>query len=195
MCINQSQQSCPSNSARSLTSETAFHSHSADTASNMRILFLCTAHNSLSQRLFLALSRTHDVSIEYALSDEAMITAVALFEPELIICPFLTTLVPKEIYNHYMTLIVHPGPPGDVGPSALDWVLMGDDGTIDDPNELLRVLDSQDHAQDGRTHWGITVLQAIEEVRSQECQVKTAGEDHRSLLKRLHTQNHRLTHR
>lgn len=128
----------------------------------MKILFLCTAHNSLSQRLYLALSRSHEVSIEYALSEDLMISAVALFGPDLVICPFLTTLVPKQIYEQYLTLIIHPGPPGDVGPSALDWVLMGDDGTVDDAGELLKKLDKEE-CRPGRSHWGITVLQAIEE--------------------------------
>ena len=61
-----------------------------------------------------------------------------------------------------MTLIIHPGPPGDVGPSALDWVLMGDDGSIDLSSNVLRKLDLEEVAP-GRSHWGITVLQAIEE--------------------------------
>lgn len=61
----------------------------------MRVLFLCTAHNSLSQRLYLALSLSHHVTIEFALSEETMISAVALSQPDIIICPFLTTLVPK----------------------------------------------------------------------------------------------------
>lgn len=73
----------------------------------MKILFLCTAHNSLSQRLYLTLSRSHYVTIEYALSDERIISAVGLVEPDLIICPFLTTLVPRQIYEAYLTLIVH----------------------------------------------------------------------------------------
>jgi enoyl-CoA hydratase/carnithine racemase/methionyl-tRNA formyltransferase len=128
----------------------------------MKILFLCTAHNSLSQRLYLALSTSHRVTIEYALSDELMISAAELAQPDLIICPFLTARVPKEIYNEYMTLIIHPGPPGDAGPSALDWVLMGDDGFIEDPKKLLNDLD-RGVCMPGRTHWGITVLQAIEE--------------------------------
>jgi enoyl-CoA hydratase/carnithine racemase/methionyl-tRNA formyltransferase len=128
----------------------------------MKILFLCTAHNSLSQRLYLSLSRNHEITIEYALSEDIALSAVALASPDLIICPFLTTMVPKEIYDNYLTLIIHPGPPGDVGPSALDWLLMGDDGSIDDAPELLRRLDSEP-CRPGRTHWGITVLQAIEE--------------------------------
>ncbi|KAF2429292.1 ClpP/crotonase [Tothia fuscella] len=128
----------------------------------MKILFLCTAHNSLSQRLFLALSTSHSVTIEYALSDELMISAAQLAKPDLIICPFLTARVPKEIYNEYLTLIIHPGPPGDAGPSALDWVLLGDDGSIEDSSLLLESLDKE-ICRPGRTHWGITILQAIEE--------------------------------
>ncbi|KAK4553458.1 hypothetical protein LTR86_009515 [Recurvomyces mirabilis] len=123
----------------------------------MKILFLCTAHNSLSQRLFLALSGSHNVSIEYALSDEVMISAAALAKPDIIICPFLTTLVPKVLYEKYLTFIIHPGPPGDAGPSALDYVLMGDDGSIDDVDELMLQLDRKESTT------GLTVLQAIEQ--------------------------------
>ncbi|KAF2664430.1 ClpP/crotonase [Microthyrium microscopicum] len=125
----------------------------------MKILFLCTAHNSLSQRLYLALSTFHHVTIEYALSEDVMISATKLANPDLIICPFLTARVPKEVYENYMTLIIHPGPPGDAGPSSLDWVLLGDNGTVDNAGELLNTLSSDVC----RTHWGITVLQAIEQ--------------------------------
>lgn len=128
----------------------------------MKILFICTAHNSLSQRLSLALSSYHNVTIELAISEEAMISAAALARPELIICPFLTTFVPKQIYETYLTLIIHPGPPGDAGPSSLDWVLMGDDGSIDDPEQCLSHLKTAP-CEAGRTHWGVTVLQADEE--------------------------------
>ncbi|KAK0250084.1 hypothetical protein LTR91_003532 [Friedmanniomyces endolithicus] len=127
----------------------------------MKILFLCTANNSLSQRLHTVLATSHEVTVEYAISDEIMISAATLAQSDLIICPFLTTLVPRQLYEIWMTIIIHPGPPGDAGPSALDWVLMGDDGSIDNPRELLQTLD---HGPDqpGRTHWGVTVLQAIE---------------------------------
>lgn len=73
----------------------------------MKILFLCTAHNSLSQRLYLALSRSHQVTIELAISSNLMIEAVALAQPDLVICPFLTAQVPKEIYKNVLTLIMH----------------------------------------------------------------------------------------
>jgi len=118
--------------------------------------------SSLSQRLYLSLVSSHDISIEYAISDELMISSVALAKPDLIICPFLTTLIPKQIYSEFLTLIVHPGPPGDGGPSALDWVLMGDDGSFDNADDMLGHLDT-DGCLPGRSHWGVTVLQAIEE--------------------------------
>jgi enoyl-CoA hydratase/carnithine racemase/methionyl-tRNA formyltransferase len=127
----------------------------------MKILFLCTAHNSLSQRLYLALSRSHKVTIEYALSEETMLEAVALSKPDLVICPFLTTFVPKAIYENICCLIIHPGPPGDAGPSSLDWLLLGDDGSVEDPAELLEQMDRGKN-NEGRSHWGVTVLQADE---------------------------------
>lgn len=130
----------------------------------MKILFLCTAHNSLSQRLYLALTTSgHSVTIEYALSDAVMIEAAELARPDLIICPFLTNKVPKDIFERWMTLIVHPGVPGDAGPSALDWVLLGDDGSVPDAGRLLDMMNEDVWTRPGRTHWGVTVLQAIEE--------------------------------
>jgi len=129
----------------------------------MKILFLCTAHNSLSQRLHLALSQSHDVTVEYAISDEVMIEAVALSKPDLVICPFLTSFVPKLIYENVCCLIVHPGPPGDAGPSSLEWLLLGDDGTIEQPAKFLKHIDEGAHFE-GRSHWGVTVLQAVEQL-------------------------------
>ena len=53
-----------------------------------------------------------------------MVSAVGLFEPDLIICPFLRERVPVEVWGRYRTIIVHPGPKGDRGPSSLDWALL-----------------------------------------------------------------------
>lgn len=131
------------------------------TTPKMKILFFCTAHNSLSQQLYLRLSQTHSIAVEYALSDAVMIEATSLVQPDIIICPFLTSRVPSEVFNNYLTLIVHPGPPGDAGPSALDWMLMGDDGTVSNAADLLK---SQSWSQNGRSHWGVTVLQAVTEM-------------------------------
>ena len=67
-----------------------------------------------------------------------------------------------------MTLILHPGPPGDAGPSAIDWALMGDSGAFEDASEALEkeCLDGeafQNHLSTKRKVWGVTCLQAEEE--------------------------------
>ena len=126
----------------------------------MKILLLCTAHNSLSQRLYLTLAPDHEVTLEYALSAETVIEAANMAHPHLIICPFLTSPVPKEVFTKFMTLVIHPGAPGDGGPSALDFIIMGEDGTESD---LERVMKKDLWSEHGRSHWAVTVLQAIEE--------------------------------
>lgn len=64
-----------------------------------------------------------------------------------------------------VTLIVHPGPPGDAGPAAIDWAIMGDRGFEPDSAAALAEMALPiDRAlpldQRQRTHWGLTVLQA-----------------------------------
>ncbi|MGH6933304.1 MAG: hydrogenase maturation protein, partial [Dongiaceae bacterium] len=90
----------------------------------MNILFITSAHNSLSQRLLIELTdRGHHVSIALATSDEAMLTAVAERAPDLIIAPMLKVAIPEAIWSQYKCLIVHPGITGDRGPSSLDWAI------------------------------------------------------------------------
>ena len=95
-----------------------------------------------------------------------MLQAAELAHPDLIICPFLTKHVPPRIYNKWMTLIVHPGPPGDAGPSAIDWCLIGDMGELQDADQQMTLINAKQSARDAhatmRSHWGVTVLQAIE---------------------------------
>ena len=63
--------------------------------------------------------------------------------------------------------MVHPGPPGDAGPSALDWALLGDTGaepdyTLASASLLLAShADIPVHARQ-RSHWGCIVFQANE---------------------------------
>ena len=62
-------------------------------------------------------------------------------------------------------MVVHPGPPGDAGPSSLDWVLLGDDGSISDSTEALSHLLTTSHetwSTRQRSHWGTIVFQANE---------------------------------
>ena len=104
----------------------------------MQILFLVSAHNSLSQRAWIALTELgNDVAIAVVDSAAAMETAVRVHAPELIVCPFLKTMIPESIWARHRCLILHPGPRGDRGPSSLDWAI-----ELDKPD------------------WGVTVLQA-----------------------------------
>ncbi|GAB6050462.1 hydrogenase maturation protein [Hydrogenophilus islandicus] len=107
----------------------------------MRILMLVHAFNSLSQRIFAELRRDgHEVSIEFDISDAVTEEAVALWQPEVIVAPFLKHKVPESVWRAVPTLILHPGPPGDRGPNALDHAIL------------------RNEAQ-----WGVTVLQAVAE--------------------------------
>lgn len=104
----------------------------------MRILFLTHAFNSLTQRLFVELTRLgHAVSIEFDVNDRVSAEAVAAAAPDLIIAPFLKRAIPEDIWCNHVCLVVHPGIEGDRGPSALDWAIL-----------------------EGRSAWGVTVLQA-----------------------------------
>jgi putative two-component system protein, hydrogenase maturation factor HypX/HoxX len=108
----------------------------------LRILFLVSAHNSLSQRAQIALTELgHTVEVAVVENGEAMEAAVARHTPELIVCPLLKTIIPESIWSRHRCLIVHPGPVGDRGPSSLDWAI-----------EL------------GMGEWGVTVLQATGDV-------------------------------
>jgi putative two-component system hydrogenase maturation factor HypX/HoxX len=109
-----------------------------ETSASLRILFLVSAHNGLSQRSSIALSELgHDVEVAVVKSAAAMEAAVREHRPDLIVCPFLKTMIPETIWRRHRCLVVHPGPPGDRGPSSLDWAI-----------EL------------GATEWGVTVLEA-----------------------------------
>lgn len=104
----------------------------------LRILLLCHSFNSLTQRLFAELrARGHTVSVELDINDRVTEEAVALFRPDLLLAPFLKRRIPASVWQALTCLVVHPGPPGDQGPSALDWA-------------VLR----------GERTWGVTVLQA-----------------------------------
>lgn len=104
----------------------------------LRILLLCHSFNSLSQRLFAELrARGHTVSVELDIHDRVTEEAVALFRPDLLLAPFLKRRIPASIWQRLVCLVVHPGPPGDQGPSALDWAVLRGEHT-----------------------WGVTVLQA-----------------------------------
>jgi putative two-component system hydrogenase maturation factor HypX/HoxX len=108
----------------------------------MKILFITSTHNSLSQRLLIELEeRGHAVVLSLATSDAAMVDAVARHAPELIIAPMLKVAIPESAWSRHTCLIVHPGIKGDRGPCSLDWALAG-----------------------GEARWGVTVLEAVAEM-------------------------------
>jgi putative two-component system protein, hydrogenase maturation factor HypX/HoxX len=108
----------------------------------MRILMLVHAFNNLSQRLHVELTQDgHELSVELDIHEQVTSEAVRLWRPDVVLAPFLKRAIPRSIWERHLCLIVHPGPPGDRGPSALDWA-------------ILR----------GTRRWGVTVLQAQEEL-------------------------------
>ncbi len=125
----------------------------------LRILFLVSAHNSLSQRVWTELTDLgHEVAVAIVATAEEMEAAVAAHSPELIVCPLLKTMIPERVWAAHRCLIVHPGPRGDRGPSSLDWAI-----------EL------------GACEWGVTVLEANAEAdagtvwSSRSFRTRTAG--------------------
>ncbi|OGS81697.1 MAG: hydrogenase maturation protein [Gallionellales bacterium GWA2_59_43] len=108
----------------------------------MRILLLTHSYNSLTQRLHAELAaRGHELAIEFDIADSVSEEAVELFQPDLIVAPYLRRAIPESIWENHVCLVVHPGIIGDRGPSALDRAI-----------------------QSGEAKWGVTVLQAEAEM-------------------------------
>ncbi|MFF7238068.1 enoyl-CoA hydratase-related protein [Streptomyces collinus] len=105
----------------------------------MDILLVASAFNSLTQRVYVELSdEGHRVDVVLAThGPEPVRAAVRETRPDLIVAPMLKTALPEDVWREHTCLIVHPGPPGDRGPSSLDWAIAGEAG-----------------------YWGVTVLQA-----------------------------------
>ena len=102
---------------------------------------MTSAHNSLSQRAYIALTEMgHDVTVQVVDSPEIIEAAVNAHQPDLVVCPMLKQFIPESVWRNFTCLVVHPGPHGDRGPSSLDWAI-----------EL------------GIDEWGVTVLEAVEE--------------------------------
>jgi putative two-component system hydrogenase maturation factor HypX/HoxX len=108
----------------------------------VRILLLVSGFNGLSQRVWCALRDAgHDVGVLLAGRPAEIVDGVRAARPELILCPFLKDRVPSQVWRNWRTVIIHPGPVGDRGPSSVDWAIT-----------------------EGVRSWGVTALQAIEEL-------------------------------
>ena len=104
----------------------------------MRILLLATSFNALTQRICVELSeRGYELSVELDVNETCAVEAVRLFEPDLVIAPFLRRAIPEAVWRNVRCLIVHPGPVGDRGPAALDWAIL-----------------------EGHATWGTTLIEA-----------------------------------
>jgi len=104
----------------------------------MKILFITTSFNGMSQRAWVELDRlNHQVKVHIASSQKNMVDAVNNFEPDLIIAPYLKKAIPEIIWKNYTCFIIHPGIIGDRGSSSLDWAILNNE-----------------------KEWGVTILQA-----------------------------------
>ena len=109
----------------------------------MRILLISSAFNSMVQQFYVELAdEGYDVALELHVgNDSRLCEAVSIFEPDLIVAPFLTKAIPAEIWGKRICIIIHPGIEGDRGPSSLDWAI-----------------------QERMETWGVTLLQAAAEM-------------------------------
>jgi putative two-component system hydrogenase maturation factor HypX/HoxX len=108
----------------------------------VKILLLCSSFNGLTQRVWVELRRAgHTVAWQQAVDDDTVRLAVDALDPDLIVCPFLRERVPDDVWRARPTVIIHPGPVGDRGPSSLDWAIT-----------------------EAAPEWGVTALSAVDEM-------------------------------
>lgn len=107
----------------------------------MKILILTHSFNSLAQRFYTVLEDLgHEITVEFDIHESVTIEAVNIVNPDLIIAPYLRRKIPEEVTSKVLCWILHPGPPGDRGPSALDWAILT-----------------------GESTWGVTLFEATNE--------------------------------
>ncbi len=108
----------------------------------MKVLFITTAFNGMSQRLWIELDKlNHDVHVIIPINANQLIRDTERYNPDLIIAPYLTSKIPEKIYSNFKCLIVHPGIKGDRGASSLDWAILREEKI-----------------------WGVTILEAVEKM-------------------------------
>ena len=108
----------------------------------MRILLLASGFNVLTQRVWDELrTRDHHVAVTIYDDPAGVIAAADAVQPDLVLCSYLKQRVPAEVWARWRTVIIHPGPIGDQGPSSLDHAILDDEPV-----------------------WGTTALQAVEEL-------------------------------
>ncbi|QSA97940.1 enoyl-CoA hydratase-related protein [Methylococcus sp. EFPC2] len=110
----------------------------------MRILLLSSAYNSLTQHAHVELKALgHWVGVAVGTTADAMREAVHQFQPELVLCPMLAHVIPRDLWERYTFIILHPGIVGDRGGNSLDWAILNEE-----------------------PEWGVTAVEAAEHVDS-----------------------------
>jgi len=90
----------------------------------MTLTLLITTYNSLSQAIHTTLKdKGYKIDIVYAINKTQIIKEIKAFNPQIILCPFLKSYIPKEIYETYPTFVFHPAPIGDRGAYSLDYAV------------------------------------------------------------------------
>jgi len=90
----------------------------------LKIILLVSVFNGLTQAIHTALKeKAYQVNITYAINPTQIQEEIEAFNPQIILCPFLKSYLPKEIYENYPTFIFHPAPIGDRGAYSLDYVI------------------------------------------------------------------------
>ena len=111
---------------------------------SLKIILLSSAFNGLTQRAWLELRQAgHSPSVVVFTDEASVCEQIEHSGADLVICPFLKDRVPHALWSDAKrpVVIIHPGIVGDRGASALDWAIT---------HELTR--------------WGVTALQAVEEM-------------------------------
>jgi len=107
----------------------------------VRVLLVVSAFNGLSQRVWDELRvRGHHVAVSVHAGPASVVAAAFAAEPDLVLCPYLKERVPAEVWRNWPTVILHPGPVGDQGPSSLDRAILDEEPV-----------------------WGVTAFGAVEE--------------------------------
>jgi len=94
----------------------------------LKITLLVSAFNGLTQGVYVALrDRGFLVNVTYAINPTQIQEEIEAFNPQIILCPFLKSYLPKEIYENYPTFIFHPAPIGDRGAYSLDYAVFNEE--------------------------------------------------------------------
>ncbi|MBF0240362.1 MAG: hypothetical protein HQM12_21875 [SAR324 cluster bacterium] len=111
-----------------------FNESSRLTVFPLKVLFLASSFNGLTQKLWCSLRHTFkETQLMLGIHPQT----IHHYHPDLILCPFLKEYIPDAVWQQYPCLVVHPGPMDDGGPSSLNWAVL-----------------------EGRSTWGVTILQA-----------------------------------